>query len=486
MERKNTHKGPGGRKKRWGYAAVLAVLLAAAAFFFFEINGISFCLHLLGEETVYLEYGDTYPDPGVQPLLRGGLLWKDGLVPNVSVEKDSALDETILGTYQITYHSRFLWWKAEAVRTVWVVDKEKPMITLMGDGAAHIAGTPYQEEGFSAWDNYDGDITHRVVRTEDMGCIRYTVLDSSGNFACAQRQVPYYDPVPPDIVLEGGTHLKHPAGQRFSDPGYTALDIGDGDVTELVSVEGTVLWYRPGVYPVNYRVSDSHGNEAQATRMVEVQSAEQPETIYPDRKTIYLTFDDGPGPYTRQLLDILDQYQVKATFFVCDTDSAAEMKAITDRGHSIGIHSVTHNYGSIYTSPEAFFDDLYAMQEIIFGHTGVRTTLMRFPGGSSNTVSRFNPGIMTLLTQAVEDAGFQYFDWNVDSNDAGGALRTATVRNNVIEGVLQQEYAVVLQHDIHPFSVAAVEEIILWGRENGYQFLPLTENSPPVRHDVNN
>ena len=135
---------------------------------------------------------------------------------------------------------------------------------------------------------------------------------------------------------------------------------------------------------------------------------------------------------------------------------------------------------------DAYFEDLYGMQEIIYENTGVRTHLLRFPGGSSNTISCFNEGIMTTLTQAVRDAGFRYFDWNVDSNDAGGAKKTETVVENVTKGIARQRLSVVLQHDIHEFSVEAVEKIIRWGLDQGYQFLPLEMDSPEFRHGVNN
>ena len=118
--------------------------------------------------------------------------------------------------------------------------------------------------------------------------------------------------------------------------------------------------------------------------------------------------------------------------------------------------------------------------------TGIRTNIMRFPGGSSNLVSSFNEGIMSTLVEAVQNAGFQYFDWNVDSNDAGGAKKTKTVLNNVIAGVQKGRISVVLQHDIQPYSVDAVEDIILWGLENGYTFLPLEPNSPNCHHTVQN
>ena len=126
------------------------------------------------------------------------------------------------------------------------------------------------------------------------------------------------------------------------------------------------------------------------------------------------------------------------------------------------------------------------MKKIIKDLTGVETTLIRFPGGSSNTVSSFNRGIMTRLSKLVVEKGYQYFDWNVDSEDAGGAYTSYQVYKNVINGVKNRKTSIVLQHDIKGFSVDAVEDIILWGLHNGYTFLPLQANSPGSHHGINN
>ena len=112
---------------------------------------------------------------------------------------------------------------------------------------------------------------------------------------------------------------------------------------------------------------------------------------------------------------------------------------------------------------------------------------MRFPGGSSNGVSKkYNTGIMTRLTKDVTDMGYQYFDWNVLSGDAGETTDTEQVYENVIAGIQKHNVSIVLQHDIKGFSVDAVEKIIIWGLANGYTFLPLTPSSPTVHHTVNN
>ena len=185
-----------------------------------------------------------------------------------------------------------------------------------------------------------------------------------------------------------------------------------------------------------------------------------------------------------RLLKILRKYDVKATFFVINSQYIHLLDDIVADGHTLAIHSKTHRYEKIYASEEAYFDDLYAMQQIIYEKTGVTATVMRFPGGSSNRVSKkYCTGSMTRLIQAVQDRGFQFFDWNVDSDDAGSANTAEQVFQNVKKGVKGKQYSVVLQHDTRKYSVDAVERIIIWGLENGYTFLPLEPNSPECHHD---
>lgn len=202
---------------------------------------------------------------------------------------------------------------------------------------------------------------------------------------------------------------------------------------------------------------------------------------------VYLTFDDGPSPYTDRLLDVLSKYNVKATFFVVNTPYIDKITRMEEEGHTVACHSAAHQYSQIYASDEAYFADLEELQRIIKKYTGHRAELIRFPGGSSNTVSRaYSKGIMTRLTKAVEAQGYQYFDWNVDSLDASGKGSSDSVYRQVISGIRKQHTSVVLQHDIHSFSVDAVEQIIQWGQKNGYTFLPLDRDSPSCHHKVVN
>ena len=482
------HPGPGGWKRILGVLLVLALLAAGAVVVLFQVNRYTLTVQLQGEAEITLEYGETYQEAGAAAVLTGTLFSKEGKTPeDLQIQVDGEVNADKLGKYTLTYTASYRDWTATAQRIVRVVDTQSPVITLVDSGKEHLPGTPYEEEGFTAVDNYDGDITDRVIRTESLGLITYTVLDSSGNPAYVEREVRYFDPLPPEITLEGGDYIAINVGTAYTEPGFQAQDNADGDMTEQVFVEGVVDCFRPGKYPVTYSVTDSYDNHTTVTRLVEVVAQPRPQIVTPQDKVIYLTFDDGPGPYTDELLDVLASYGVKATFFVTDSGFYEEMRRIVDEGHSIGIHTVSHEYADIYSSPEAYFADLHRMQDIIYEQTGVKTTLMRFPGGSSNTVSsKLYPGLMTLLSEAVQDAGFQYFDWNVDSNDAGGARKAQTVLENVKNGVSQCRVSIVLQHDIHGYSVEAVEDIIIWGLNNGYTFQALQPNSPNAHHGVRN
>lgn len=491
MQEQPSNKRPGKKGLRIFLTVMLILLLLAAAAYItiFHINTFTLALLLSGEESMMLECDSAYTEPGAALRLSGSLFWKEGIaLEEVPIEISGEVQEDTLGKYELSYSADYYGLHAGAVRVVHVIDSKPPMITLIeAPEEAYVPGSVFQEPGFTATDNHDGDITDRVVRTEATGEITYAVTDLSGNPTVVKRIVPDFDPQPPVITLTGGEDCVIMTGTVYQEPGYEAADNLDGDLTEAVVVEGEVDWLTPGTYPVTYTVADSGGNETIVQRTVTVEAAVWPDTEYPSGNTVYLTFDDGPGAYTRQLLDILDAYGAKATFFVVDSGYDQIMKEIVDRGHSIGIHSVTHKYEEIYASPEAFFADLYKMQDIIYENTGVRTTLMRFPGGSSNEISRrYCEGIMTTLTEAVQNAGFQYFDWNVLSGDAGDTKDTEEIIDYVVEGIRTHPVSIVLQHDIHSYSIAAVEDILIWGRKNGYTFRALQENSPGFHQYVFN
>ena len=200
--------------------------------------------------------------------------------------------------------------------------------------------------------------------------------------------------------MNGDSDITMNAGTTFDDPGCTASDSKGNDLTEAVTVDGDLNTYKAGDYTITYSVTDKYGNESSVERHIKINPLRQADTVNPGSKTIYLTFDDGPGEYTQQLLDTLAKYNVKATFFVTDGNSdyryllAKEAAA----GHTVAIHSETHDYKYIYSSCDAYFEDLNRMSDIITEQTGKRPKLLRFPGGSSNT------SILTGMYQAVMQA----------------------------------------------------------------------------------
>lgn len=280
----------------------------------------------------------------------------------------------------------------------------------------------------------------------------------------------------PTIVLKGASETKVLVNSKYEEPG---AEVFDNRSEPELKIEGEVDTSITGDYAIKYSAIDEVGNEAEATRKVSV--------IEPYR-IIYLTFDDGPGQYTAELLDILKKYNVHATFFVTGAGSDELLKREYEEGHAIGLHTFSHNYSYIYTSSDAFWADLIRVQERVEAATGYKSFLMRFPGGSSNTVSRRYDGrsrIMTTLTREAGERGFTYFDWNITSGDAGETTSTDVIVENVTSQ-LKEGSSIVLQHDIKGFSVAAVERIIQYGLENGYTFMKLDATSPTSHHPVNN
>lgn len=165
-------------------------------------------------------------------------------------------------------------------------------------------------------------------------------------------------------------------------------------------------------------------------------------------RKVYLTFDDGPSCYTDEILDILKQYGVKATFFVVgktDEQSLEAYRRIVEEGHTLGMHSYSHKYRDIYQSVDTYAEDLSKLQEFLYDTTGVWSRYVRFPGGSSNRVSLVD---MTELIAYLKEQGIQYFDWNISSGDAvSGTVSAEKIVDNVMQNVEKYDTVIILMHD---------------------------------------
>lgn len=205
-------------------------------------------------------------------------------------------------------------------------------------------------------------------------------------------------------------------------------------------------------------------------------------------KVVYLTFDDGPSIYTNDILNILDKYNIKATFFVTCSENLNEIsKKILEKGHTLGLHTCTHKYSNIYSSEESYFNDLNNISEKVENITGYKSKYIRFPGGSSNTVSRFNRGIMTRLTKKVQENGYKYYDWNIDSNDATGA-NSNQIYSNVIGNLKNSDRTtnMILMHDTKINTRDALDSIIKDALDMGYTFSNINDYTSEIHHGVNN
>lgn len=210
----------------------------------------------------------------------------------------------------------------------------------------------------------------------------------------------------------------------------------------------------------------------------------------PGGKVCYLTFDDGPSDNTLKILDILASYNIKATFFVVGTGNLQYIKRAYDEGHAIGLHSNTHQYANIYSSVENYLADLNAVSAKVESVIGVKSMLLRFPGGGSNKISaNYCKGIMSDLTVRVRSLGYSYFDWNVDSLDASGHnVPASKIATSVINSAKNKKSICVLMHDTSAKSttVQALIPMIEGLHKQGFTFAPLTLQSFGYHQAVNN
>lgn len=201
---------------------------------------------------------------------------------------------------------------------------------------------------------------------------------------------------------------------------------------------------------------------------------------------VYLTFDDGPSKYTEDILDILDTYDVKATFFVLGKEneySIEMLREIARRGHTIGMHSYSHRYAEVYRSVEDFSADFYRIYSYILDNTGIQSACYRFPGGSSNTISDID---MQVFADFLAEQEIEYYDWNVSSGDGGSVLLDVdTLVRNSTESISKYGTSIILMHDAasRPTTVEALPQIIenILAMEDAV-ILPITEDTTPVHH----
>lgn len=287
------------------------------------------------------------------------------------------------------------------------------------------------------------------------------------------------DKTAPVIHLQGAktVYAKDSRNLEGAEKGVTVTDNYDKDIK--VSRRDTNK-ISDTEYEFVYTAIDSSGNMSIAKRKIVIATG-----------VICLTFDDGPSSVTPEVLDVLKENNIKATFFILDysEQSKSMIQRIIDEGHALAIHGMSHDYSKIYASAEATLENFTSLQKKIKKDFNYDVKYVRFPGGASNTISRnYCEGVMTEAVKKVQEESLEYYDWNVDVDDAGSARTPSEIYNNFVDGILPGVENIVLMHDGegHMPTAKALQEIINYAKENGYVFTAISENTTPAKHSVNN
>ena len=462
------------KKKELIFTSILTFIVLSVIIVVVVISKNKITVSLSGKDNLEVKVFSKYNDQGVI-VKKGNKVLSDDkykLVINGKVNTNK------VGSYKLSYTVNKNK-KTTVTRHVKVVDSEQPVLTLSSDKIVkdYCTKRATNEIDYTATDNYDGDLTNNVFFEELLDKVIYKVTDSSGNQEVKEVKITYSEKPADVFKLNGNENETILFGTEYKEKGATYTDGCGNKLKGDIKISGKVNPNEEGDYQITYTLD----KKKTLTRIVHVKK-------YP-HKNIYLTFDDGPGLNTQRILDTLDKYNVKATFFVTNQFPAYQSLINEEykRGHSVGVHTLTHRW-DIYDSVDAYINDFDQMNEIIKNQTGSYTKIFRFPGGSSNTVSKsHSKGVVTAIAQEMTNRGYVYFDWNLASSDADGKTSTEKIINTVINHVDSCRYdCVILFHDYKTITADALDPILAELTSRGYTFYTLNENSPETHSTIRN
>ena len=203
-----------------------------------------------------------------------------------------------------------------------------------------------------------------------------------------------------------------------------------------------------------------------------------------DNHKVYLTFDSGPDAETGAILDALAAAGVKATFFVAGNEDPAMQdvyKRIVADGHTLGMHSYSDQYSTIYASKEAFTSDLQKIRELLKNLTGTESVYYRFPGGSSNRISNTD---MRDFIRVLNESKIRYFDWNVSAGDSAADATPESIVDQVTAGVSKYKTSIVLLHDGagQNQTAEAIGPLVEALRSMNAEILPIDDNTKVIQY----
>ena len=458
-------------------SVLLVIIVGGVATYFLTRSPIVF-----KADIIKVEINDSYD------VMKNIASVRNGNIKDVKADI-SKIDYNKLGRYPVIYIYKDKKYEA----TIEIVDTKKPQFDVVdldidlgmkvdpASMATNINDATKTEVSFKEDYDFSKEGTVEVIiQVKDKG---NNVTEKKGKVKVTKDSEPPQITGLEPLTIVIGAKTDYKSGVSISD---------NRDPEPKLTVDSSnVNIQKEGTYTLIYIGIDRSGNKIEKQREIKVVEKKAiGSNNQTSDKIVYLTFDDGPSANTQKILDILDVYGAKATFFVTGNNKPYNhlIKTAHDKGHTIALHTYSHDYKTVYASPEAYFDDLTKVGNMVKDIIGFVPKYVRFPGGSSNTVSRkYCPGIMTVLSRELINRGYQYYDWNGDSTDASGnnvavskliANATASKANNIN----------ILFHDTAAKSttVQALPAIIENYKARGYRFEAITDSSFVPHQGINN
>lgn len=403
-----------------------------------------------------------------------------GDIQDVEIDSSKVIVDK-LGEYEVVYKYKDKEYKFK----VEVIDSEKPVVKTKPKTIAlnsKVDAKDFIEEikdatktTVSFAENYDFSV-------EEEKEIKVVVTDEGGNETIANAMVKVEaDKVAP--IITGG-NLSFVVGSKVELKDLVKVkDNYDPKPVLTVDSHGFDV-NKIGSYKIKYIAKDSSNNQTEKTVTIQIV-----DKTANDSKVVYLTFDDGPSKFTPEVLNILDKYNSKATFFVTGMNSSYRkyIKEAHDKGHTIGLHTYSHNYSKVYSSTDAYFEDLDKVGNMVKEYIGFFPKYIRFPGGSSNAISKkYSPGIMTKLTKMVPQKGYKFYDWNAENGDGFSNISKTEMLKRATSSTANQ--IMILMHDANgkQTTVDILPQVIEHYQDRGYVFKAIDDSSIVPHQRVNN
>ena len=404
---------------------------------------------------------------------------KDGKVEDVKIDS-SNVDLGKLGEYTVVYQFK----DNEETLKIKVVDTTAPEFDTVAQSVAINQKVDPQDLVTNVKDATKTTASLKkdyVFDKEGSIEVEVTLTDEGDNQTTKTVElIVVKDTTAPELVV---SNEKFVVGSDI-DLKLLAKVTDDIDKHPTLTVEGDLDANKIGTYSIKFIAKDASSNTVDKTVTITIV-----EKTAANEKVVYLTFDDGPSKFTESVLNILDQYNCKATFFITGMNASYRnyIKIAHDKGHTIGLHTYSHNYAQVYSSVDAYFDDLTQVGNLARDYIGFVPKYIRFPGGGSNSVSKkYTPGIMSKLTKMVGDKGYIYYDWNAENGDGYAKMEKSEMLRRATSSTANQ--VMILMHDANgkQNTVDILPQVIQHYQNRGYTFKAIDDSTFVPHQPVNN